>query len=404
MGGAYFLIWNDYAALNTEAEVWNDVKDNTGTSSYVYSLFDRMWSNTIKMWNSDINSSVTYSSFASARDTFGYFPGFTSCSAEASLPAAGEVSPAKADNSVLVEALADKVSNDDRLYTTDSYAAYEEVYADAESVAANDSATKAEIDAAVEALATAEAALKVNDLTVYYKLKADSTELKAAETKTPDETGAYTFALEEIAEYQIVSVEGTTTFTANEAGTAGTLTGNIKNGATVITVWYEKMAPSLDALEAALEDAIEEQGDYTDESWAAYVAVRDEALGVLAELPESYTQADVDALLQRYEDAEEALAIVGAETKIESIKRVSTTARLQKPIGLKVTTTADVTTIKVDGTVTSSLTCTTTTLEDGSEGKLWVLNFKATKKGTQTFTITAVGDAVATGTIKITVK
>ena len=404
LGGAYFLIWNDYAALNTEAEVWNDVKDNTGTSSYVYSLFDRMWSNTIKMWNSDINSSVTYSSFASARDTFGYFPGFTSCSAEASLPAAGEVSPAKADNSVLVEALADKVSNDDRLYTTDSYAAYEEVYADAESVAANDSATKAEIDAAVEALATAEAALKVNDLTVYYKLKADSTELKAAETKTPDETGAYTFALEEIAEYQIVSVEGTTTFTANEAGTAGTLTGNIKNGATVITVWYEKMAPSLDALEAALEDAIEEQGDYTDESWAAYVAVRDEALGVLAELPESYTQADVDALLQRYEDAEEALAIVGAETKIESIKRVSTTARLQKPIGLKVTTTADVTTIKVDGTVTSSLTCTTTTLEDGSEGKLWVLNFKATKKGTQTFTITAVGDAVATGTIKITVK
>ena len=94
VGGGYFLIWNDYAALNTESEIWNGVTDNTGTSNYFYSLFDRMWSNTIKMWNTDINETVSYSDFAQVRDTFGYFPGFTTCSAEPLLPEAPEISPA----------------------------------------------------------------------------------------------------------------------------------------------------------------------------------------------------------------------------------------------------------------------------------------------------------------------
>ncbi len=94
VGGGYFLIWNDYAALNTEAEIWNGVMDNTGTSNYFYSLFDRMWSNSIKMWNTDINETVTYQEFAEVRDKFGYFPGFTSCSKEAQLPDAPEITPA----------------------------------------------------------------------------------------------------------------------------------------------------------------------------------------------------------------------------------------------------------------------------------------------------------------------
>ncbi len=87
LGGAYFLIWNDYASLNTEAEVWNGVKDNTGTSDYFYSLFNRMWSNTIKMWNSDINNTLAFKDFEKIRDTFGYFPGFNSCSESPEFPA-----------------------------------------------------------------------------------------------------------------------------------------------------------------------------------------------------------------------------------------------------------------------------------------------------------------------------
>ena len=94
VGGGYFLIWNDYAALNTETEIWNGVRDNTGTSNYFYSLFDRMWSNSVKMWNTDINESVSYSDFAGIRDRFGYFPGFTSCSADAVLPDEPDILPA----------------------------------------------------------------------------------------------------------------------------------------------------------------------------------------------------------------------------------------------------------------------------------------------------------------------
>lgn len=110
LGGAYFLIWNDYASLNTEAEIWNGVTDNTGTSDYFYSLFDRMWSNSIKMWNTDINSTVSYEAFADIRDEFGYFPGFTSCSADAALPAAPVIEPVVKDETVEIISI-EKISN-----------------------------------------------------------------------------------------------------------------------------------------------------------------------------------------------------------------------------------------------------------------------------------------------------
>ncbi|MBQ8814938.1 MAG: family 20 glycosylhydrolase [Lachnospiraceae bacterium] len=159
LGGAYFLIWNDYASLNTEAEVWNDVKDNTGTSSYVYSLFDRMWSNIIKMWNSDVNSSVSYSAFAAVRDTFGYFPGFTSCSAAASMPAATAATQAYlADHSALNAALQGIIAEQGN-YTDDSWSAYQAAVAAAEALRGKASATQAEVDAAVDALKAAEEAL-----------------------------------------------------------------------------------------------------------------------------------------------------------------------------------------------------------------------------------------------------
>ena len=65
IGGAYFMIWSDYASVNTEAEIWNGCFDaglkNTGE---YYSLRDRMWSNITKMWNWDINTTVSFISFA----------------------------------------------------------------------------------------------------------------------------------------------------------------------------------------------------------------------------------------------------------------------------------------------------------------------------------------------------
>lgn len=163
LGGAYFLIWNDYASLNTEEEVWNDVPDNTGTSDYTYSLFDRMWSNSIKMWNSDINSTVEFSDFAIIRDTFGFFPGYTSCSQAAELPSATAPSQAYlADHSKLEAAIAEKITNDDCFYTADSYAEYEAVYNAAVEINKNYAATQQEIDSALETLSAAQSELVEN--------------------------------------------------------------------------------------------------------------------------------------------------------------------------------------------------------------------------------------------------
>ncbi len=115
LGGAYFLIWNDYAALNTEAEIWNGVPDGTGTAEYVYSLFDRMASNSIKMWNCDINKTVSYSEFAAVRDSIGYFPGYTACSDAPSMPQAPvpvpAVLPDSAPETALPETTPDETGN-----------------------------------------------------------------------------------------------------------------------------------------------------------------------------------------------------------------------------------------------------------------------------------------------------
>lgn len=71
ISGGYFLIWGDWAGWNTEDQVWNGI-DSSGT----YNLIDRMWSNSVKMWNWDQNSALSYSEFASLREALGDFPGY----------------------------------------------------------------------------------------------------------------------------------------------------------------------------------------------------------------------------------------------------------------------------------------------------------------------------------------
>ncbi|MBQ7133533.1 MAG: starch-binding protein [Ruminococcus sp.] len=79
LASGYFMVWCDYAGLNTEVEMWNGVNDSTkyaSTSGGTYSLIDRMWSNAIKQWNWDINSSVDFASYETLRDSMGDFPGY----------------------------------------------------------------------------------------------------------------------------------------------------------------------------------------------------------------------------------------------------------------------------------------------------------------------------------------
>ena len=401
LGGAYFLIWNDYASLNTEAEVWNDVKDNTGTSSYVYSLFDRMWSNTMKMWNSDINSTVDYDDFADVRDEFGYFPGFTSCSAAASLPAAGALSKARmADNSALEAALANKISNEYGVYTTESYAAYESAYASAVSVNNNLASTASEMTAAITALENAKAALVRNQVTVYYKaiVSGDEAQIKTAETCDIDDVGAYELELSTVDGYTLLEVDD-----AEYDVSTNTISGTVKNGTTV-TVWFEQDGPSLDALETLVENAVREQGYYTDDTWAPYVEALEAAEAALND-PDSYTQEQIDALAAALESAKAGLVMEGVETVIESVTKMAATTRVNRAVGLKIKTSADVTNITIEGVTIASSSSGSATLSDGSAGKLWIVKFRApATKGTYTYTVCAHGSVTKTETVDVTVK
>ncbi len=158
LGGAYFMIWNDYASLNTEKQIWEGAPD-AQNSSIQYSLINRMWSNSIKMWNWDINNTVSYDSFAVVRNTFGFFPGYTSCSAQASLPDSSEPGIAyPVDHSALEAALANKIPDNGR-YTAESYAVYKAAYAEAVRVHENFYATAGEIKEAADRLIKAKNSL-----------------------------------------------------------------------------------------------------------------------------------------------------------------------------------------------------------------------------------------------------
>ncbi len=94
LGGAYFMIWNDFAGLNSEVEVWNGCYNEYGTynkttgahtgNGQYYSMMERMWSNAIKQWNSDINSSLTFAKYETLRDKQGFFPGYVATSSSQS--------------------------------------------------------------------------------------------------------------------------------------------------------------------------------------------------------------------------------------------------------------------------------------------------------------------------------
>ncbi len=319
LGGAYFLIWNDYAALNTEAEVWNGVDDNApnkGTQTYHYSLFNRMWSNSIKMWNSDVNSSVDYSNFASIRNSYGYFPLYVACSAPATTPNVKAITKAYlADHSALETAVKTKISNANGLYTAESYSAYETAYNNAVSVNSNYGATAEEISAALTQLNNAKSNLK-----------------------------------------EIVIINKT-------------------------------------ELQAAVDNAITEKGDYTNETWAVYVEALNSARNVLND--ENATQEQINNALSLYNEAKSALAIYKeGDTRIFGIKKLTDYTPVGKKVGFVVYTSADAldVTVTLDGTtvkLTKKINNTQTLL--GVEMGVWMVDFVAEEIGEFEYTVTING-------------
>ena len=78
LAGGYFMVWNDYAGLNTEVEMWNGVWDRSGSvndGKYYYSLIERMWSNAAKQWDWTAHDTA-FATFETLRDKMGFFPGY----------------------------------------------------------------------------------------------------------------------------------------------------------------------------------------------------------------------------------------------------------------------------------------------------------------------------------------
>ena len=407
LGGAYFLIWNDYAALSTESQVWNGALD-CYDKDQTYYLFDRMHSNIIKMWNSDINSSVTYAQFAAVRDkisdgsdsTADYFPGFRKCSEEASLPAAGSVSKATADNSELVAALKNKISNEYNLYTAESYSSYESVYASAKKVAENSDATADQISDAVTALQSAKGALVKNTLTVHYKEKDGSKSVKNSNTESYNATGNYKFTVPTIEGYVYDSVSSNASYDS----ASNTISGALKDG-TEVTVWYAAKGLSLDKLQKLVDEEITEQGDYTDETWSAYKTALENAKTALENSAE-LTQDQIDEVAAALENAKDNLAAENAATSIESVRTLASATRAKRPIGLLVKTTSDVTSIKVKDSEGKQVTLSNERCgKVGTTGKLWLIKYYAPKdSGNYTYTIAVQGAKTVVKEITVTVK
>lgn len=399
LGGAYFLIWCDYACINTETEIWEGCYDVTSKNKgEYYSLLNRMWSNTIKQWNWDINDTVIFSSYETLRDKFGYFPGYVKCNTSTDLPASVSATQAyAADHSALTAVLANKVSSG--IYTAESYAAYEDAYNAAVALNEDHGATAVAMQSAMDKLAEAENNLVLREITLTIEFKTTVN----GETETFNTLKDYTFTAGSYRAYiapqngyTFKSADGTT-FTANASGDgSGVISGTISDEKTVV-LWYEN-TPNTSRLDYLIRNA-EVRGDYTEVSWAAYQKVLDDAKTFSA--GSSTTQTHVDALVSALEAAQRELVVDWSETSILSIEKLTQTARLGKQVGLKITTTPNVSQLTIDGETLTLCVGKVQTLSSGETVKIWLVYFPADAAGDFEYTVNA-GDA--SQTINITVQ
>ena len=387
LGGAYFLIWNDYASVSTQDQMWRGAPA-AGNSSGTYYLLNRMWSNIIKMWNSDVNKTVNFTDFEKVRDSLGYFPGYTAPSTAARLP--GATVPTKAtlaDHSELTAALANKISSDG--YTADSYAAYEKAYTDAQTVNANDGATEEQLTAALNNLKAAERNLVrvVSPMSVVLKTTVNGVEKIIATKPLAVEDGASTFSiyLAPLTGYQYERAEGATFVPLASGDGSGFIRGEL-SGNTAVTVWY-KNTPSLARLNNLVAESESSQGSYTDGSWADYQNALNAAKNF--SVSDTTTQENVDAVVAALEQARSKLVVASDSTKILEVVKLAASTPVGKQIALKITTTPNVEELSV-GDVTMTL-CTgkVQTLNTGKTVKIWLVYIPATTAGKYTYTIYA---------------
>lgn len=424
LGGGYFLIWGDWAGWNTEAQVWNglgiesDSRSNlydTNTSAGVagnggglYNLIDRMWSNSVKMWNWDIDSSLTYDSYWPLRNKYRLYPGFTGPSTAPSMESAGTMTEAP-DFPALLAAINQTPAYPMSEYTVDSYQAWQAAKNSAQTVYDNHLSTAAEVASATEAVNTAYANLKtiVEHVSAIYLLTTVNDAVEQIEMIEIDE-GAFVRVIPTPSGYRFSYVEGSVTAHKLFSGAnAIVLTGTVSASAPA-KVYYQN-TPDLSLLKRLLDSAknAPEGSAYATAVAAAQKFYDDNFSDPAA----SVTQADVD---------EQVKALIAARTKasfatddvttsIINVRSTSNYVAKGKSAVLIVTTSADVTELKITDSQSNNVelaecVAQASTMANGDVVKVWYLRFPMDTTGTFSYTLTATGNGSAMTTVQVECK
>lgn len=409
IAGAYFCLWFDYQVVNTEQEIWYGARDKNYPDNTYY-LLDRMWSNTIKMWNWDINTSgnsmgqVTYAQFAQIRDLLGDFPGLADgskgCSEKTVLPEA--TYPIREDRYDLGLVLS--VMQNAESYTSDSYQPYLEAYNAALEVYGNTDASESQVTMALAELVERESALvsRGYQITVELKTVVEGEE-QLLDTRLVElgvGQSAYELYLEPMDGYVLQSVtSGTFRPLAAQDG-SGFLCGNAYKDAAVV-VWYTN-APQREDLDRMLGQSLPKGGEtYEASGWAVYQAALEEAENFV--ITAATTQGDVDAVTEKLRLARVGLTVAADKTEILTVEKMTSVTDSNKLVGLKVTTSSDVASLAVEGQTLTIYSGHVNFLENGQVVKIWVLAFPVSDSGTYTVTATDSSGQTVTSTVDITV-
>lgn len=200
VGGGSFLIWGDFGGWRTEKEVWE------GDENGLYNLIDRLWSNSAKMLDWELNERCSFADFCGIRSSVRLFPGYTDCTVEPAAPETPEpVRIPAADHGALWQLLLESRRSDhDGVYVPEQFAAFEQAYQAAWEVNENVSAAQEEVDAAEAQLRAAIHALHFRDARVTIPIK---TETETVSAILSDGFFGH-FFIEELPDGEILRIDG----------------------------------------------------------------------------------------------------------------------------------------------------------------------------------------------------
>lgn len=417
LGGGYFLIWGDWAGWNSEVQVWNGLAgdddrskmDDTGPSATAagneggtYNLIDRMWSNSVKMWNWDIDSSLSYNSYWPLRNKYRLYPGFIGPTTAPSMESGSTLTEAP-DFPALKNALDRKPALSQSEYSADSYSAWQAAWNSAKLVYDNHLSTSAEVQKATTDLNTAFNGLETPPATITLVTTIGGKE-KTIETIEVN-SGTVARVICTPPGYCFSYVEGSVTACKLFSGASAIILTGTVTPATPAKVYY-KNTPDLSLLKRLLDAAANApEGS----AYASAVAAAQEFYNSCSTDPAaSVTQAEIDkkvtALLVARTQA--SFADASVTTEIISVRSTSDYVAKGKSAVLIVTTSADVTKLEItDPQVTlAEYVAQESTMANGDVVKVWYLRFPMDSDGTYSYTLTATGNRTDTASVQLICK